>query len=143
MNFQKACEILEIEDYSICTNAKLLKKKYTTMALRYHPDKNSNESAVTRFQYSKNAYDFLLENYVNNKFSASEYKEPLQYNTDIPSYMSLFRLFLGTIEDHISVRCLDEVTEKLICVCEKQAEQMIDTIEETKFNMIYLSLIHI
>ena len=45
MNFKEACKNLEIKEKD-ATDSKELRKKYYTMALKYHPDKLSDLSAA-------------------------------------------------------------------------------------------------
>jgi len=55
MDIQRACEILNI-NLSDRNNKVLIKKKYKRACLKYHPDKNGDE---TKFIEIKEAYDFL------------------------------------------------------------------------------------
>jgi len=57
MNFEKACNILELPDFF---NSNELKKHYYTKALKYHPDKNNGSDLCNKqFQEIQEAYDFL------------------------------------------------------------------------------------
>ena len=57
MNREKACAILDLPFYFDQT---MLRKKYKIACLKYHPDKNQNQSNDL-FVEVKNAYDFLKE----------------------------------------------------------------------------------
>ena len=60
MNKLKACEILELPDnYS----EDILKKKYKSLAMKYHPDKNKTGLATNeKFTEMSAAYEFLSKN---------------------------------------------------------------------------------
>lgn len=56
MDLEKACELLEISPEEI--HSPLLKKKYKSKCLRFHPDKNGKKE---KFVELKQAYDFLSQ----------------------------------------------------------------------------------
>lgn len=127
MNFLEACDILEIDQSEIpliCANPKLLKRQYTKLALKYHPDK-SNDDTTAIFQDICEAYQYL---------GASLNKEAVQVE---PTYYSLFQCFVGTLDDPATSKYLEDTFFKILSVCEKQAIQVIDVAEESKFKAIY------
>jgi len=56
MNREKACIILNIQGPF---NQSILRKKYKIACLKYHPDKNNNDSSL--FLKVKDAYEYLLD----------------------------------------------------------------------------------
>jgi hypothetical protein len=142
MIIREACDILEIkesETHHVCSTPKLLKQKYTKLALKYHPDKNPQRDTSDEFREVQEAYSFLKELYTNNSFVEpnEEFHESPDYESNIPSYLSIMRVFLGTVDDPHAIKYLDDILEKILNVCEKHAEQMIDNLEGQKFNVIY------
>lgn len=141
MNFYHACEILEIENnqiHEICSSQKLLKRQYTKLALKYHPDKTRNDTTA-HFQSIHEAYHYL------KKLSLQGIKEEFysHFSDDTtpppppPSYMALFQCFMGTLDDPVAAKYLDDVLIKVLNVCEMQAAQMIEKVEEPKFFVVY------
>jgi hypothetical protein len=64
MNMELALEIFNIDIYEFAHNTNItndfIKKRYHTLALQYHPDKNGNTSeSKERFQEISEAYSFL------------------------------------------------------------------------------------
>ena len=60
MNYQNACELLEIDCNNIDDD--IIKQQYRIFALKYHPDKNKSKNANEEFQNINDAYVFLLKN---------------------------------------------------------------------------------
>lgn len=83
MNIQQARKILNIPESSEI-NEETIKKHYRMMALKYHPDKNKESDASSKFQEINSAYEFLS----NNK-----------QETETENYDSLLKIFINQIFD--------------------------------------------
>jgi curved DNA-binding protein CbpA len=64
MNYNEACVILEL---SSNFNYQELKHNYYSLALKYHPDKNFEIDATSKFQNIQCAYNYLNNLYTQNK----------------------------------------------------------------------------
>lgn len=101
MNIQQALKILNIPENSEI-NEETIKKHYRMMALKYHPDKNKENDASSKFQEINSAYEFLS----NNK----EKRETENYD-------SLLKIFINQIFDddfqkHIIYMLLMKILQK-------------------------------
>jgi len=87
MNFNEACAILEL---SSNFNSQELKHNYYSLALKYHPDKNFEKDATTKFQNIQSAYDYLnnLNNNVSETHSTTQEK---------PNYNDFVKIILDNI----------------------------------------------
>ena len=143
MEINKAKEILEITD-TIFT-LKELKQQYRMYALMYHPDKNREEDAVARFQEIQSAYEVLLP-YVTSEedeIDSSLDQDMQENNTTTTSYDLILKYFMGSLQTTYSERMngvLNEMVEKMLSVCEKQAIQILEKIEGVKFQTVYTIL---
>jgi len=63
MNYNEACVILEL---SSIFNYQELKHNYYSLALKYHPDKNFEIDATSKFQNIQGAYNYLNNLYAQN-----------------------------------------------------------------------------
>lgn len=101
MNIQQARKILNIPENSEI-NEETIKKYYRMMALKYHPDKNKESDASSKFQEINSAYEFLSNN-----------KE----KTETENYDSLLKIFINQIFDddfqkHIIYMLLMKILQK-------------------------------
>jgi hypothetical protein len=66
MNFNEACIILELPNNF---NSQELRHNYYSLALKYHPDKNFEIDATSKFQTIQSAYNYLNneKNNINNE----------------------------------------------------------------------------
>lgn len=84
MNYDKACEVLEIERKHLTES---VKKAYFKQALKWHPDKPTGNEE--KFKEVKEAYDYL-QNY--HKYGDKFDHEKV---TNIPSYVDILKEFLN------------------------------------------------
>ena len=120
MNKESACRIFNIEEPY---NLKEVKKKYYSYALRYHPDKNPSEHARLKFQEIQQAYEFF------NK------EEEIQ-NTNL-SYETFLKYFTGSLDNPSQYEYIESILTNVLCICEKQAKTIVDSLPYEKFVKIY------
>ena len=121
MNKEKALEVLGIEE----CDEETIKKSYRLLALRYHPDKNSNEDATAKFQEIHEAYVYL-----NGKSNDG-------YSTD---YKSLLRAFLKTWiagDSESDNDVLHEWLRRITTICEDKAISLLNNIDKHILKTIY------
>ena len=99
MNIQKALDELEISLDNIelkKIDHEYIKKKYHKLALKWHPDKNSDLYAKEKFQKISEAYDYLTnELYILN--NDTEYSNNSKYSNDFVSYTDILGHFISSL----------------------------------------------
>ena len=131
MNYEKACFLLEldVDDF----DSSVLKRKYYLKALQLHPDKNTSDESVQQFQEIKLAYDYLCNEEMNPSHEEQIYEEVFPTT----SYECILKFFMGSLDTELQEEYLNVFLDKILLICEKQAINMIQTINEKKFNIIY------
>jgi hypothetical protein len=138
MNYKDACIILDIDSSDELTTD-ILKKNYRSMALKYHPDKNSQENAVSRFQEIQEAYEYLMK---YKEFIDIEDNSEEDYDTeDIlnkNNYKSILFSFLKNIliPDNRN-KLLLTIINKISTTCESNAIDILNKLDKQTLIKIY------
>lgn len=127
MNFQKACNILDINDKQKL-NVDELKHKYRLCALKYHPDKNKAIDATKKFQEINSAYQYLCNQNL-------QLNEPYQQNT---SYSDILFTFMSTIIPiDKDTNVIHIILQKITHVCESKSYDFLDKLDKDTLIKIY------
>ena len=96
MNFNEACIILELPN---SFNSQELKHNYYSLALKYHPDKNFEIDATSKFQTIQSAYNYLnnLNNLNNEKNNINNINEETQDTSQNYNYNNFVKIILDNI----------------------------------------------
>ena len=142
MNYNDACKklgILNNETISI----ELLKKKYKFYALKYHPDKNNNDTnSCTKFQEIKESYDFLLNHlnfndYDNENCDFEEFRNNFSFNNDFFEKIDkenykwvLFSFLKNIIHNDNQNHLLQMIIHKITSICENKAYELLEKLDK-------------
>lgn len=128
MNFQKACEILDIDDKQELSVDEL-KHKYKRSALKYHPDKNNSLDAKTKFQEISSAYQYLCEHNVDLKDVSQEHHT---------TYSDILFTFINTIIPiDKDTGVIHIIIQKLTHICESKSNDFLDKLDKETLIKIY------
>ena len=128
MNYDKACEILEISGKH--TN-ECLKKAYFRMALKYHPVKYTDNGE--KFKEIKLAYDFLTENKRNTRgFDYVNIDENIDYKELIKMCIKYFSP--ETNWDNLFV---DTSFQGIMKDCQSVSFKIFDKLNKNKAKQVY------
>lgn len=119
MNYKQACRILDLDETKK-HDFKTIKKSYHALALRYHPDRNKTDDAEQIFKEVNEAYHFIN-------------KRPCP----LDPYDAFFDYFTNSLDKEIQQEYVDAAMEKIFCVCETHSIHIIQSLEFSKFVIIY------
>ena len=136
MKYEDAVKILGIgkfTDEDIEINE--IKKQYKTMALMYHPDRNSAEDATEKFQEIQAAYEWLMKYYED----AAEFDDDYDgengsefENLEKNSYRRMLYSFLKSIltKDGNKNTIFHTILQKISNTCEENAIDMLQKLDK-------------
>ena len=127
MNYNKACDVLEINNDTSLDN---IRKQYKLKALLYHPDKNKSQDAKSQFQEISEAYRYLLKHNEHN-----EDDEKVLSNMDYKYY--LFMFLKNIIKGNSPESLLYAILKKTTTVCSEKAIQLLQNLEKPSLIKIY------
>lgn len=138
MKYNNAIKILELDNYENY-NIDIIKKKYKSLALLYHPDKNIDKGSTEKFQQIKEAYDFLIENedISDENLSDDEYNEDDE-NIDKNSYRYYLYSFLKSVllKDNNNFN-ISTIIQNITNKCEDNALEIIKKLDKQKLIKTY------
>lgn len=130
MNYEKACEILDVNEDASIDN---IKKQYRLKALLCHPDKNQSANANEEFQDLSEAYQYLLK-FKENAIDIDDSDEMLS-NMDYKYY--LFMFLKNTIKGNSQESLLYAILKKTTTVCSEKAIQLLQNLDKPALIKIY------
>ncbi len=126
MDYQKACQILELEDKKIYKKREI-KRIYHRLALKYHPDKNSNtdENADEIFKEVNEAYEYLTRHL--ETVDVIEVNFGNHESFDISNYRFHFKVYISSLfpAETINHEVLDTIIDQILSRCEKKSMDFI------------------
>ena len=120
MNYQKACEILDLNQKQ---NIKIgeIKQQYKIYALKYHPDKNKSPNSTEKFQEIHTAYEYLCNNVDSDDDS----------DTSDKSYSNiLFKFLESIIPIDKDSQIMYLIIEKISKVCENKSVDFLEKLDK-------------
>jgi len=115
-----------------------IRTQYRFFALKYHPDKNRDETAVSKFHEIQAAYEYL------NK--CSEYDSLLDWEDDepgAPDYKTMIGTFISNMffnnepTTNIKTEMCRLIISKILSLCENSAISYIEKIDKSVLCKIY------
>jgi hypothetical protein len=138
MNYDRACEILDLSD---SWTEKELKGQYRKKALICHPDKNIEQDTTAEFQLIQEAYEFL-----SNGSGILEKEGFDTSSTSKGEYQSMLFNFLSPILSsdmfqEIKTKVFYTILQKIMSKCEDKAVELLGKLDKKAFAKIYQLLV--
>jgi hypothetical protein len=134
MKYEDALRILEIGEFNDeDLEIEDIKKKYKTMALMYHPDRNNAENATEKFQEIHAAYECLVNYYEDVIDSDDDYDPTSEFeNLDKNSYRGMLYSFLKNIlkEDNKGKNIFYTIIQKISSTCEENSIEILRKLDK-------------
>ena len=124
MNSKLAYEILELNS-NVSYDEKLIKKKYHSLCLKYHPDKNlDNSECKEKFQQINEAYQFLTTNFF--------------HPTENFTYENHLHSVLDTIlPKYLQTPAIYQIISNIIQTCEKLTLLKLQKLDVNTLEIVY------
>lgn len=143
MNFKKACENLDIEDFRPANyniHIDELKRQYRAKALLYHPDKNKSPDAVSKFQEIRESYDYLLtyQDFMEPDIECNPFENDDETGPERGTYRWILFSFLKNIlqtETHQTL--FYTIIKRVITTCENSSLETLEKLDKTMLIKIY------
>lgn len=130
MNKITAYKILDLDINSASIDIDRIKRQYRLKALIYHPDKNKELNASSKFQEIHEAYEYVLqeEGYMDTDAEIPTYKSNMAENE---SYQNLFLIFLKKIlENDTGESVFYNIIQRLTTLCETKAIELLERLDK-------------
>jgi hypothetical protein len=136
MNYKTACDNLGIDNTEEIT-IDLIKKQYRTLALKYHPDKNPDPTAVSKFQQINESYEFLMKhkNFIDSDSDDPDSEETENDRRDYKSVLTSF--FRQIIVPENRNKIFYNILKKISNTCESNAIDLLSKLDKQALFQIY------
>lgn len=124
MNSKRAYEILELNS-NVSYDEKIIKKKYHSLCLKYHPDKNlDNKECKEKFQQINEAYQFLTTNLFHTQ-------ENFTYENHLHSVLDTI------LPKYLQTPAIYQIIFNIIQTCEKLTILRLQNLDVNTLEILY------
>lgn len=137
MDYITAREILDI-DVDCTLTYDILKKKYRTSALKYHPDKNRNSPEATeKFKLVQESYEYLQIE-LSYGFAGADATHETNSDT-VPDYSHLLRVFAESLfsQGVTGNTLFSSIISDIVSGCEKISLRLFEGLDKEKAMDVY------
>ena len=132
MNRSIACICLDLPNNTDPIDIDVIKRQYRLKALTYHPDKNKEPDASSKFHEIHNSYEYLMKEEGHMDDDIYEYSFQYEdYCDETESYKNLFVLFLKKmLENETSKSIFYSIIQRITTLCENKAIELLERLDK-------------
>jgi DnaJ-class molecular chaperone len=138
MNYNKACEILDLSD---SWTERDLRRQYRKKALICHPDKNIDQDTTSEFQIIQEAYEYLLKDseILDSEDTEGSQGSKKEYQSMLFSFLS--PILSSDVFQEIKTKVFYTILQKIMSKCEDKAVELLGKLDKKAFAKIYQLLV--
>lgn len=143
MNRSIACICLDLPNNTDPIDIDVIKRQYRLKALTYHPDKNKEPDASSKFHEIHNSYEYLMkeEGHMDDDIYESSFQYE-DYCDETESYKNLFVLFLKKmLENETSKSIFYSIIQRITTLCENKAIELLERLDKQTLLKTYIILL--
>ena len=132
MNRTIACHCLDLPNNTNSIDIDVIKRQYRIKALTYHPDKNKDPDASSKFHEIHNSYEYLMkeEGHMDDDIDESSFQYE-DYCDETGSYKNIFVLFLKKmLENETSNSIFYSIIQRITNLCETKAIELLERLDK-------------
>jgi hypothetical protein len=138
MKYADACSVLGIQPSESLT-VEIIKRQYRLKALRFHPDKNKDPDAQSKFISVNEAYQYMMN---REGFTRDDENDGSIYTSETTSYVKILESFIRTLANADTSEPIFHLLLTKICgMCEANVLKLLSKLDKSilikTYDMLY------
>lgn len=141
MKYAEACSVLGIPPSESLT-VEIIKRQYRLKALRFHPDKNKDPDAQSKFISVNEAYQYMMKREGFTHDDCDDVADDSIYTSETTSYVKILESFIRTLANADTSEHIFHILLTKICsMCEANVLKLLSKLDKSilikTYDMLY------